>query len=173
MKCQNCGEYDANVEYTQIVNGEKLHLHLCSRCANDMNIGLNFDFGINDIFSSFFGEMPELKVLPKENILKCDVCGTSYEEFINEGKLGCPNCYIVFEEKLDDVLKRFHGANKHIERRKTHTLNNIKKENKKLTSKEKKEILKKELADCIRVEDYEKAAVIRDKIKKLEREIEK
>lgn len=171
MKCQNCGEYDANVEYTQIVNGEKLHLHLCSRCANDMNIGLNFDFGINDVFSSFFGDVDNLKVLPKENVLKCDVCGTTYDEFIKEGKLGCSNCYVVFEEKLDDVLKRFHGSNRHV--RSKNVDEKVKFNNKKLTVKEKIELLKKELSDCIKVENYEKAATIRDEIKKLEKEIDR
>ena len=33
MLCENCGENEANVRYTQIVNGVKKEMKLCDKCA--------------------------------------------------------------------------------------------------------------------------------------------
>ena len=56
MKCQNCGMNEANVSYTEIINGKKTHVVLCDKCANEMNIGMNmnFDFDFNDVFWCIF-----------------------------------------------------------------------------------------------------------------------
>ena len=32
MKCENCGKNEANVKYTQIINGEKKQMFLCEEC---------------------------------------------------------------------------------------------------------------------------------------------
>ena len=41
MKCENCGRNEANVKYTQIINGEKKQMFLCEECSEKL--------GINDI----------------------------------------------------------------------------------------------------------------------------
>ena len=43
MKCQNCGEHEANIKYMQMINGEKDEMYLCEKCAKDMKIDMNFD----------------------------------------------------------------------------------------------------------------------------------
>ena len=55
MLCQNCGENEANVKYTQIVNGEKKEMILCEDCARKMGIG-NFKMNIPINFSNFLGD---------------------------------------------------------------------------------------------------------------------
>lgn len=160
MKCQNCGKNNANVRYTQVVNGDKMELFLCDECANEMNIGMNFDFGMNDVFSSFFDDFAGLKTIAMPEITKCNSCGLTYDEFSNTGMLGCERCYDTFSNRLDGVLNRIHGSNRHL-------INDKKESNKKELSELDK--LKNELKDCIEKEEYEKAAVIRDKIKKLEK----
>lgn len=160
MKCQNCGKNNANVRYTQVVNGDKMELFLCDECANEMNIGMNFDFGMNDVFSSFFDDFAGLKTIAMPEITKCNSCGLTYDEFSNTGMFGCERCYDTFSNRLDGVLNRIHGSNRHL-------INDKKESNKKELSELDK--LKNELKDCIEKEEYEKAAVIRDKIKKLEK----
>ena len=160
MKCQNCGKNNANVRYTQVVNGDKMELFLCDECANEMNIGMNFDFGMNDVFSSFFDDFAGLKTIAMPEITKCNSCGLTYDEFSNTGMLGCERCYDTFSNRLDGVLNRIHGSNRHL-------INDKKESNKKELSELDK--LKNELKNCIEKEEYEKAAVIRDKIKKLEK----
>lgn len=171
MKCQNCGMNEANVSYTEIINGKKMHVVLCDKCANEMNIGMNmnFDFNFNDVLGAFFNEPSLVKTLTQAEPIACDKCGTTYDEFANTGMFGCDNCYNVFSDRIDNVLPRLQGANRHVGRR----LNNINKPANVVNSKSKKEKtelekLQDELKACIEKEEYEKAAVIRDKIKKIE-----
>ena len=174
MLCENCNENEANVKYTQIVNGVKKEMRLCDKCASKLGIG-NMDFHIPD-FSNFFGDllsdynndfMPSI-ALPKE--ITCDKCGLSFDDFIENGKFGCDNCYNVFEEKIDPILKRLHGSNRYVGKKAKSTKpeNNIEiKEEKKEQNKinELKALLKQKIKE----EKYEEAAKLRDEIKKLEK----
>ena len=167
MKCQRCGNNEANVSYTQIVNGEKRKLFLFDKCAVDLNIGMNFNFDFNDVFGTFFDEPKYLKTLEKQKVEKCDVCSTTYEEFAKTGMFGCENCYKVFSNKLDNVLKRLHGNDRHVGKKLI--LNPVKSVvNTKTKKKTKIEELKEKLKELIKNEEYEKAAIVRDEIKKLE-----
>ena len=162
MKCQNCGKNNANVKYTQVINGDKLELFLCDDCASEMNIGMNFSFEINDVFSSFFDDFTGFKTVAIPEVTKCKNCGLTYDEFSKTGILGCENCYTTFSERLDNVLKRLQGSNRQL---------STKKSERKTEKTENLEIykLKDELKICIEKEEYEKAAILRDKIKKLEK----
>lgn len=160
MKCQNCEKREAVVDYTQIIDGNKLHLHLCDKCANEMKIGMDFMFDMDDVFSTFFNGMPALE---KAEILKCKTCGSTYEDFKNTGKLGCANCYITFKNELDNVLKRLHGSNRNVKSNR-----NLGETKVVETTKNRIDDLKDQLKECIKNEEYEKAAKLRDEIKSLE-----
>ena len=168
MKCQRCGVNEASVSYTQIINGEKTKLVLCDECANELNIGMNFKFDFNDVFGTFFDEPSFVKTLEMPKPIACDVCGTTYDDFVKTGMFGCENCYRVFSNRLDNVLKRLHGSDRHVGKK---LILNPSKSVVTTKNKSKGEIdkLKEELQECIKKEEYEKAAEIRDKIKKLEK----
>lgn len=163
MLCQHCQKRTANVHYTKIVNGSKVEMYLCEQCANEKGQNtFGASMNISDFLSGFFGlgntqnyEMQE----PKEIV--CDVCGMSYEDFKNTGKLGCSNCYRIFEERLKPILNRLHGNVEHVGRIPDRISDNIK------TDKEIGD-LKEQLSKAIRNEEYEIAAQLRDKIKVLE-----
>ena len=55
MLCENCGNHEANVRYTEIINGEKKEMHLCEECSQKLGIG-NMDFKMPINFSSFLGD---------------------------------------------------------------------------------------------------------------------
>lgn len=174
MLCENCNENEANVRYTQIVNGVKKEMRLCDKCARELGIG-NMDFHLPMDFTNFFADLlneynddfiPSI-AMPKE--LTCDKCGLSFEDFVESGKFGCDNCYSVFEEKIDPILKRLHGSNRYVGKR----VKNLEPANEIEVKEEKKEQnkidkLKAELKQKIKEEKYEEAAKIRDEIKKLE-----
>lgn len=184
MKCQNCGEQEANIRYTQIVNGVKEELHLCSECAEKLGLD-EMDFSMPIDFSSFFGEFLEdnntdvfQEYFPKQE--QCHQCGMTFDEFANTGKFGCANCYQVFQNQLQQLLKNIQGSDTHVGRK---AMVNTKqeKEEKQKQVKEKKteeveettdkiEELKQELKQAIQIENYEKAAEIRDEIKQWEEE---
>lgn len=174
MLCNNCNENEANVRYTQIVNGVKKEMHLCDKCANKLGIG-NMDIYMPD-FNNFFGDLlndfnedfiPSI-AMPK--VLKCDKCGLSFDDFIETSKFGCDNCYSVFEEKIDPILKRLHGSNRYVGKK----VKKVKPENTIEIKEEKEEQnkideLKALLKQKIKEEKYEEAAKLRDEIKKLEK----
>ena len=158
MRCQNCGENNANVSYTRIINGNKTELHLCSECAQKMNIGININFGFDDIFSRVGSlAIPEFTGFRSledefENIFEDSFFPRM--DFIPRINALEPSRDSV-DEALDNIQKKY------------------KKEEKKEVKKDKKlseiDQLKEKLQEYIKKEEYEKAAVIRDKIKELEK----
>lgn len=176
MLCENCNQHEANVKYTQIINGEKKQMLLCENCAKEMGIdNFSFDMPINlsNFFGDLLGEYEENQFTPKllgTNELKCQNCGMTYDEFQNAGKMGCSHCYDAFSNKIDPLLKRLHGSTKYIGRKsnsKPEEMNAPKEQNSKLEEIQK---LKTKIKTLIKEEKYEEAAKVRDKIKKLEEE---
>ncbi len=189
MLCQNCNEREANVKYTQIVNGAKKQMNLCDECAKNLGIDVtsfsmpidfsNFLGGIGDIFEDDLETFMPTFSLPQT--LKCDKCNMTYEEFLQTGKFGCEECYNTFHTKIDNLLKNIHGVNRHIGRngrllgkqeevtqkeKKTETKNVTNK--RKESEQQKLETLQARLKQEIKEERYEDAAKTRDAIKKLE-----
>ena len=185
MLCENCGKKEANVRYEENINGRVRTLNLCDECSKKLGIG-NMDFNMPIDFSSFFGEFLEdfsepdfMPLLNSMKSLKCNTCGYTFDDIINNGKLGCSDCYDVFSDRLDPIIKKIQGANRHVGRigkvidnkideklnkkeiKETKTTENNKNENK-------LEELQEKLKEAIKDERYEDAAKLRDEIKKLE-----
>lgn len=177
MLCDNCGKRNANVRYTQIINGNKKEMILCEECSKKLGIGnMNFNMPINfsSFFSDFIDEFENSSFIPtitSVRKLKCNNCNLSFEEFINSGKFGCKECYNTFGDSLDEILKSIQGSDRHIGRigkikdtttKENSSSNKVKKEK----EKTKLEILQEELQLAIKEERYEDAASIRDQITK-------
>lgn len=123
MLCDNCGKREANVRYSENINGRRKELNLCEECSQKLGITNNMNFNMPIDFSSFFGEFMEdfatpdfMPLLNEVKTLQCDECGYTFDDIVNTGKLGCGNCYSVFEERLDPIIKRIQGSNKHVGR---------------------------------------------------------
>ena len=192
MLCQKCKKNEANVKYTEIINGEKKEMMLCEECSHKLGLdNINFNMPID--FSSFFGGLLEdeynspefMPLFQTVKELKCDNCNMTYDEFVSQGKFGCPECYEVFSSKIDSLLKRLHGSSEYRGRK---ALNNaLNKENTsvrgtahsdpkngKSTSKDSKlDKLQKDLKKAIADERYEDAAKIRDEIKSINKKHDK
>lgn len=178
MLCQNCNENEANITYTQIINGVKKQMNLCEHCAKELGID-DVAFNMPIHFSNFLGDIwedtePFMPTFSKPKTLLCKKCNMTYEEFIQNGKFGCEECYETFHGKLDSLLKNIHGANRHVGRS-GKNLGNILSDKtqeqieKKTSRKESKlQELKARLKQEIKEERYEDAAKTRDEIKKLE-----
>lgn len=166
MLCENCKKNKATVQFTQIINKQKTKIFLCEDCAKS-SVQFDFEFGLGNLlypFGSEFGSS-EVKLIDTVNQdLVCPKCKMRFSDFKKLGKLGCENCYIVFKERLLPIIKRIHGANSHIGKI-PHELSGESKISEELDN------LKLLLNKAIQNEEYEKAAVIRDKIKNLESKI--
>ncbi len=163
MLCQHCQKRVATVHFTQIVNNKKTEMFLCEQCANGKSqIHVGSPISLNDFLTGLIGGTnagTTRSVAPQQIV--CEKCGMNYKEFQSTGKFGCFNCYEVFGDRLNPLLKRLHGNIRHNGKVPEKVSKSIR------SSKEISE-LKEILNKAIQDEEYEKAAEIRDKIRSIE-----
>jgi protein arginine kinase activator len=177
MTCDICGKKKATVHLTEIVDEQASEMHLCEECARQKNTQMEQQFGLADLLAglSDANKIPASKEGEK-NVLKCSRCGLLYEDFRKFGRLGCGECYTSFKEHLTGLLRKIHGSNEYLGK----TPVTYKEKEKKVTGTisegatipflpaETLSDLKKQLQSAIALEDFEKAALLRDKIRALE-----
>ena len=78
------------------------------------------------------------------------------------GRLGCGDCYEAFKAQLGPLLKRIHGADRHVGKIPLRIGKTVKDTR---TLQE----LKMKMERAIQTEDFEEAAKLRDKIRELEK----
>lgn len=176
MKCSNCNNNEANTHIKRTINGKTQEMFLCSECAHKLGVMDEFDF---EPFSmdSFFGNLLGAGAAALNSLAgvdRCGYCGSSLNDIINSGKAGCSNCYIKFEDKLTPSIEKLHGRTKHIGKNVTYTYENDNKDDNHKPSQNSKmseiDQLKSELKTAIQEQRFEDAAIIRDKIKDLNKE---
>jgi len=161
--CEKCGA--PSVYHSKlIINGVSKDTNLCRDCAIKEGVFNNqasnmFD-DILSSFSSFLG-------LEEINDIVCPVCKTNLKEFKTTGKLGCVNCYDVFNQEVGNVIKRIAPFEKHKQQEVKD-----KPKVKKLTKEEKIANLREDMKIAVAEERYEDAAKIKKQIAKLEAENE-
>ncbi|GEL78097.1 UvrB/UvrC motif-containing protein [Tenuibacillus multivorans] len=170
MKCQRCHENEATIHYTQVINSEKTEVHLCEQCAEQEGY-MNFNedhFSIHQMLTNMFPfdqTMNHQQKVQTQESLRCDRCGTTYQEFRQRGKFGCSKCYQAFESYLDPIFKRVHGGNtNHVGKIPKRIGGNLHKQRE-------LDQLQGKLNQLVRDEAFEEAAQVRDQIRKLKEEI--
>ena len=172
--CDECGMRPASIRLGMVINGQKQEKRLCPECMAKMHKtlpGLN----LGNLAGVLSGMMNGKKIVRKgheqppedENYmqLSCISCGTSYEEFQKSGMVGCSNCYKAFHEPIEALLTRVSGHQQHVGRvpgGKGSALSN----------KLEVDRLKQRLVRAIAEEEYEEAALLRDRIRALTAQIE-
>ena len=173
MKCTHCNSKEANTHYKRVVNGVKEEMYLCEDCARELGVMKEFDFEPFTM-DAFFGNLlgAGAKALNSlTGIDRCTYCGTSFNDIVNSGRVGCAHCYDKFEKKLEPSIEKLHGKAKHIGKSVTYTVDeteNAEAEGEKEVSQIDK--LKAELKQAVVEQRFEDAAVLRDKINELGRE---
>lgn len=116
MLCERCKIREANIQYTEIVNGVKTEHHFCAQCAKELDFGpysaiFDSDFPLGKLLSGLLGvgeasEEEQVQVV-------CPTCGLSYGEFVKNSRFGCPDCYGVFDLLISDKIKQLQGNDSH------------------------------------------------------------
>ena len=169
MLCQNCKKKDATTHIKRVINGEATESHLCQSCAQSLGVGSFFDdFSLNlpDIFSGFFGD--SAFALGESRLDRCEKCGCCFDDIIKSGSVGCSDCYEKFYQKLLPSIQRIHGKAKHAG--KVPVKNEVKQAVKEKTAEEKIADLQKEMDKAVSEQNFERAAMLRDEIKKMKGE---
>lgn len=155
MLCEKCGVNNATTHIRSIINGEVCEKHLCSSCAVSEGYIDAKNNSLAQMLSNMFGDA----IVPDEKkVLRCECCGSSYNDIAKSGKCGCSECYTTFYNQLLPQLKRIHGSTDYTGKKINVT------EKKTLESISELDVTLKKLID---EEKYEQAAIVRDKIKKL------
>src|SRR5687768_9229749 len=116
MSCEQCGEREAVIHLTQIVNEQVTTLHLCERCAAEKGVespGAAPKTPLGTFLAAMGQELPEQTPAPRSGDT-CSRCGGSLQDFRESGRLGCSDCYRSFEVPLRDLLRRLHGSTHHV-----------------------------------------------------------
>src|SRR3989344_1211706 len=161
MLCDICGKFEATVHLTEIVNEEVTKLHLCEGCAREKGAEMEEHFGLSDLLAglSDIGAQLEPEVV---EAVKCPACGFTYQNFRKVGRLGCGACYEAFKKQLGPLLRRIHGADRHVGKVPL-TVGKTVKDTRDLQE------LKVRMEKAIQAEEFEEAARLRDKIREFEK----
>ena len=155
MTCQRCQD-EASVHLIETVEGRRREVHLCGPCARKAGLGPPeaptpglLDDVLQGLILAHVGEL--VGELARRT---CPVCGLKFMEFRADGRLGCPNDYAAFVAGLLPLLRRAHGATRHVgkvPRRRPGAPDRLR--------------LRAQLRDAVAREDYESAALLRDQLR--------
>ena len=171
MFCDICRKNEATIHFKHVSHENIVQVNVCESCASekgmdffsfeDMQLGSKH-FSVADLLAGIIDVYPGER--EDSRVKKCPNCGLTYEDFRRTGRLGCSGCYEAFKKKLIPLLKRVQGATCHSGKTPENPAGGKDK-----GPDEGAAGLKKELKKAIANEEYEKAAVLRDKIKEMEK----
>jgi len=162
MTCNVCKKKEAVVHYTEIIEGQMKKMDLCDSCAVEKGVGTTLSSSVTDLLTGFTAEWePSKEIKDRET---CPQCKMTYLDFKKTGRLGCAQCYKTFSKSLTPLLETIHHSSKHVGKApfKNEQLSDLSERMKKLGE---------ELHTAVMNEEYEKAAMVRDEIRKLESEM--
>lgn len=178
MKCSICKNDNAIIHIREYTDNGIRKINLCLECAlkRGFNASLeNVDSMLSKIVRNIFNDPGDdrkgrkaARNTQREDIISlvCPSCGTTVQDFTNTLELGCPICYSVFDRIIDLILFNHNNS-----------LNYLGKlpEQIKIVNIQKSKLrkLKKELIEHVNNENFNKAALVRDEISKLRKNIGK
>jgi protein arginine kinase activator len=164
VQCKICGNQPATIHYTEIVNDKMVTLDLCVGCAQEKGLDVQAAgaYGLGDLVAELIDDTVKDESA-KIGRVRCPECGYDYSDFRNIGRFGCPECYRSFEAQLNPLLRHIHGSTQHVGKTPVRLGG-------KSAARQRALQLKEELARAIDGEAYERAAELRDEIRRVEAE---
>ncbi|MDF2886716.1 MAG: UvrB/UvrC protein [Lacrimispora sp.] len=182
MLCEKCKIREANIQYTEVVNGVKKEHHFCAQCAKEMDFGVyaaifDGEFPLGKLLSGLLGIEDTEKGPDKLQQIACPTCGTGYSDFVKDSRFGCADCYSVFGPLIEDSIKQLQGSLMHTGKTPIFQRMDYDSQGEELTEEssdtnsDKNQLLELDakLKEALRFEDYETAAVCRDRINELKK----
>ncbi len=168
MKCEFCDK-EANVFFTQVVNGKSKKMNMCETCAEEQGVTSLDDFKLADfLINDETPKMPDDKETPTNttatntDVSECTECGFTLENLRKIGRLGCSSCYSKFTSEITGMLKNMHRGVEHKGKVPTGMIDAI-------NVRKKISGLKSALNKAIKSENYEKASTLRDELMEMEK----
>ena len=155
-QCSGCTK-KTTIHFTQIINNKVYKLDMCEDCPLKKEVIDPGNFSLTDIFKT------EKEASLKQNLdeIMCETCGMTQVEFEKRGRLGCPDCYTYFKPTIQTIAKDMHYGVAHKGKRPNLAVERI-------DLNHQVNQMKEDLERAIEVEDFEQAAILRDKIIEIE-----
>lgn len=166
MRCQRC-EKQATFHITELTGGSKpQELHLCEEHARDYLTHPSADqvgqaAGIAGALAQQLAVGQAAEDLARLDQRACPVCGITFFEFRNQGRLGCAHDYVCFAKEIEPLIVNIHGDHQNRGKKSarfpdgTEPWTNLIR-------------LRRDMQAAVADEDYEKAKELRDEIRRLE-----
>ncbi len=182
MLCDHCKKKEATIHIKEVHGGKSVVFNFCADCAREKEeSGELGSLGFN--LAEMLFNLGKLKAMGEEgagtpaapaeaaeaaaNSPRCPGCGWSWKQISEAGRLGCPDCYRVFAPMVADAIGRMQRGPVHLGKRPASTGG----ENRAALQFE-LDRLREELDAHIKREEYEDAAVCRDRIARLKSELD-
>ena len=165
MLCERCKIREANIQYTEVINGTRTEHHFCAQCARELDFGqysaiFDGEFPFAEFLSALLGGESPAQKQEKYQQIVCPTCGMTYEEFVKNSCFGCADCYGVFGKR-----PAYQGAGADAAKETVFEKDGAPQDE--VPVQEKIRSLERRLKDALRTEEYETAAWCRDQIRAL------
>lgn len=161
MNCERCGKAPGEIRYSEYSAGTVHKMLVCPACARELGfLPARAPEGAAPAGAADAGGAADAAGSPDRRV--CPGCGLTAEEFHRVSLFGCDRCFATFEEDLDLLLKRLHGASLHRGR--------LPRAEQGPPSPAERGRLERELEDAVRAGDFERAARLRERIRRAGKE---
>jgi len=164
MKCQKCDK-TATFHITELTGGKPHELHLCEEHARQYLTQSETETPTPanqlGILAQQLAVGQTAEELARLDQKACPVCGITFYEFRNQGRLGCPHDYVFFEKELEPLIVNIHGETHHTGKRPNKHGGGTDRRTDLIR-------LRRELKQAIGQEKYEVASQLRDEIRRIE-----
>lgn len=141
-----------------------MSVHLCEQHAREYLDQESEDAPVNALAGMLAKQLKleqTAEQLAKLDRKTCPVCGISFAEFRQAGRLGCAYDYVCFQADLEPLLFNIHGAKLHKGKRPSHGTGSPDRQHRLIQ-------LRREMQDAVSNENYERAAELKLQISKIE-----
>lgn len=196
VKCDRC-DNEATVHEVMIKSGKRHERHLCEGCAKASGLAIQTHAPITQLLTQYItsqvqpgagGAAGQAAAAAPAAINTCPTCGQTQQQFRQTGLLGCPHCYAAFEAQLGALMARAHdGGTHHVGKRPARLgkgpmpMRAVQPPAAPVAGGSAKarpgtaaglsariQAMRQQLADAVAAEQYERAASLRDELKRLE-----
>ncbi len=164
MQCDVCQQHNATIFLTQVVEGKVQKVNLCQGCAQSKGVTDSTGFNLAELLKGVGQESIQTN---SSRGLTCPNCGFSQSDFKKSGRLGCSECYQVFHEGLDGLLRAMHKGTRHAGKVPGQGPGPAPQ----VDFSGQIDLLRRRLSASIEAENYEEAAQLRDELRQIEARI--
>ncbi|MDR0933276.1 MAG: UvrB/UvrC motif-containing protein [Victivallales bacterium] len=175
MLCDICKKNEATIHIKELHSGEIHTANLCSTCASEKEkngelsaLGFNLAEMLCNL-GKISSAIKSHQESPAESATVCPKCGWTIGRIKNSGgRLGCPTCYNAFAPMLSEAIQNVHRGSVHLGKRMQSASPDGR-----VALETELSSRRHELDALVKREEYEQAAVCRDKINQLKAALDK